>query len=192
MAALPKQGALAKGTSRYAAAPADIDLASVTNREDWTQLPVIRKVALIDLQTPEGPFGGLNATAVNGMARLFMSPGPIAESQGRRDDFSRFAWSLFAAGFRAGDVVESCFSYHLTPASMMFDSAAQALGCAVFPEGISQTEQQVAATVHFKPVGDGGTPDFLQIILEKGDELDADLSSVEKTLVGGGALLPSL
>jgi phenylacetate-CoA ligase len=148
----------------------------VTNREDLAQLPVIRKVALIDLQTPEAPFGGLNATAVNGMTRLFMSPGPIAESQGRWNDFSRFAWPLFAAGFRAGVVVYNCFSYHLTPASMMFDSAAQALGCAVFPEGIGQTEQQVAAMVHFKPVGYAGTPDFLKVILEKGDELGADLS----------------
>ena len=54
-------------------------------------------------------FGGLNATAVGDMARLFLSPGPIAEPQGRRDDFWRVARALFAAGFRAGDRVHNCF-----------------------------------------------------------------------------------
>ena len=75
---------------------------------------------------------------------------------------------------------------------MMFDSGAHALGCAVFPGGIGQTEQQVAAMVHFQPSAYAGTPDFLKIILEKGDELSADLSSIKKALVGGGALLPPL
>jgi phenylacetate-CoA ligase len=99
---------------------------------------------------------------------------------------------LFAAGFRAGDRVHNCFSYHFTPAGMMFDSGAHALGCAVFLGGIGQTEQQVAAMIHFQPSAYVGTPDFLKIILEKGDELSADLSSIKKALVGGGALLPLL
>ena len=151
-----------------------------------------RKAELMDLQTPDAPFGGLNATPVGEMARLFMSPGPIAEPQGRGADFWRVARALYAVGFRAGDRVHNCFSYHFTPAGMMFDAGAQALGCAVFPGGIGQTEQQVAAMAHFRPVGYAGTPDFLKIILEKGDELGADLSSVTKALVGGGALLPPL
>ena len=192
MAALPKQVALAKGTSGYSEALAAVDPASVTSREALAQLPVTRKGELIERQTPDAPFGGLNATAVGDMARLFLSPGPIAEPQGRRDDFWRVARALFAAGFRAGDRVHNCFSYHFTPAGMMFDSGAHALGCAVFPGGIGQTEQQVAAMVHFQPSAYAGTPDFLKIILEKGDELSADLSSIKKALVGGGALLPPL
>lgn len=192
MAALPRQVELAKSTSGYAGILADIDPAAVTSRAALAALPVTRKGELIDRQTPDVPFGGLNATPVGEMARLFLSPGPIAEPQGRRDDFWRLARALFAAGFRAGDRVHNCFSYHFTPAGMMFDSAAQALGCAVFPGGIGQTEQQVAAMAHFRPNGYAGTPDFLKIILEKGDELGADLSSVKKALVGGGALLPPL
>jgi phenylacetate-CoA ligase len=44
---------------------------------------------------------------------------------------------------------------------------------------------------HFKPFGYAGTPNFPKIILEKGAEFGADLSSVKKVLVGGGApLLP--
>ena len=78
------------------------------------------------------------------------------------------------------------------PAGIIFDSGAHALGCAVFPGGIGQTEQQVAAMVHFRPTAYAGTPDFLKTILDKGDELSADLSSIKKALVGGGALLPPL
>lgn len=192
MAALPKQVALAKATPGQADALADIDPASVTNREALAALPVLRKGELIDRQTPDAPFGGLNATPVGDLARLFISPGPIAEPQGRGADFWRVARALYAAGFRAGDRVHNCFSYHFTPAGMMFDSGAQAIGCAVFPGGIGQTELQVAAMQHFQPSGYAGTPDFLKIILEKGDELGADLSSVKKALVGGGALLPPL
>lgn len=192
MAALPKQVALAKSAPGNAEALADVDPATVTSRAALAALPVTRKGELIERQNPTAPFGDLNATPVGELARLFLSPGPIAEPQGRRDDFWRVARALFAAGFRAGDRVHNCFSYHFTPAGMMFDSGAQALGCAVFPGGIGQTELQVAAMVHFQPSAYAGTPDFLKIILEKGDELGADLSSVNKALVGGGALLPPL
>jgi len=192
LAALPKQVALAKSAPGNADALADIDPASITSREALATLPVTRKGALIERQTPDAPFGGLNATPVEGMERLFLSPGPIAEPQGRRPDFWRIARALFAAGFRAGDRVHNCFSYHFTPAGMMFDSGAAAIGCPVFPGGIGQTEQQVAAMVHFQPAAYAGTPDFLKIILEKADELGADLTCIKKALVGGGALLPPL
>ena len=192
MAALPKQVALARSAPGNADALAEVDPATVTSREALAALPVTRKGELIERQNPAAPFGDLNATPVGELARLFLSPGPIAEPQGRRGDFWRVARALFAAGFRAGDRVHNCFSYHFTPAGMMFDSGAQALGCAVFPGGIGQTELQVAAMVHFQPSAYAGTPDFLKIILEKGDELGADLSSVKKALVGGGALLPPL
>ena len=192
MAALPTQVALAKATAGYAEVLADIDPADVTSRNALATLPVTRKAELIERQTPDAPLGGLNATPIEGLARFFISPGPIAEPQGCGGDFWRIARALFAAGFRKGDRVHNCFSYHFTPAGMMFDSGASELGCVVFPGGIGQTEQQVAAMAHFRPSAYAGTPDFLKIILEKGDELGADLSSVKKALVGGGALLPPL
>ena len=192
MAALPQQVASAKATSGYAEALAGVDPAAVTSREALAALPVTRKGELIERQTPDAPLGGLNATPIEGLARFFISPGPIAEPQGRGGDFWRVARALFAAGFRKGDRVHNCFSYHFTPAGMMFDSGASELGCVVFPGGIGQTEQQVAAMAHFRPSAYAGTPDFLKIILEKGDELGTDLSSVKKALVGGGALLPPL
>lgn len=192
MAALPKQVALAKSTPGYAGLLADIDPAAITGRTALAALPVTRKSELIALQAKNPPFGGLNATPVGQMARLFLSPGPIAEPEGQGADFWRMGRALYAAGFRAGDIIQNCFSYHMTPAGFLFDAAARAVGCAVIPAGIGQTEQQCHMIAHFRPGGYAGTPDFLKIILAKADELGTDASSIGKALVGGGALLPPL
>ena len=192
MAALPKQIALAKSTDGYSKLLGDVDPAQVTSREALAQLPVTRKSELIDLQASDPPFGGLNATAVGQMARLFLSPGPIAEPEGKKADFWRMGRALYASGFRAGDIIQNCFSYHMTPAGFLFDAAARAVGCAVIPAGIGQTDQQCHMIAHFRPVGYAGTPDFLKIILAKAEALGTDASSIKKALVGGGALLPPL
>ncbi|HYC14777.1 MAG TPA: AMP-binding protein, partial [Stellaceae bacterium] len=126
------------------------------------------------------------------LARLFMSPGPIFEPEGKRPDYWRLARSLFAAGFRAGDVVHNCFSYHLTPAGSMLEAGALALGCAVIPGGTGQTESQVHAIERLRPQGYVGTPSFLRIILEKGREMGADLGSLRRALVGAEAFPPPL
>ena len=99
---------------------------------------------------------------------------------------------LYAAGFRAGDVVQNCFSYHFTPAASMMEGGALALGCAVIPAGIGQTEMQVQAMAELRPAGYVGTPSFLKIILEKAAELGSDISSVNKAVVGAEALPASL
>jgi phenylacetate-CoA ligase len=70
------------------------------------------------------------------------------------------------------------------------DLGAQAIGCAVFPAGTGQTELQVAAIADLKPNAYAGTPSFLKILLEKADELKADVSSLRKAMVSGEALLP--
>ncbi|NKB60388.1 MAG: AMP-binding protein [Alphaproteobacteria bacterium] len=192
MAALPKQIALAKSTEGYAKTLAEIDPESITSRDALASLPVTRKSDLIDLQAKSPPFGGLNATPVGQMARLFLSPGPIAEPEGQKADFWRMARALYAAGFRAGDIIHNCFSYHLTPAGFLFDGAARTVGCAVVPGGVGQTDLQVQTIAHFRPDGYAGTPDFLKLLLAKADELGTDISSIKKALVGGGALLPPL
>lgn len=192
MRALPKQIALAKSTDGYATALAGVDPTKIDNRKALAGLPVTRKSELIELQAKSPPFGGLNATPVGQMARLFMSPGPIAEPEGKRADFWRMGRAIFAAGFRAGDIIHNCFSYHLTPAGFLFDAAARAVGCAVIPGGVGQTDLQVQAIAHFRPDGYAGTPDFLKLLLAKADELGTDISSIKKASVGGGALLPPL
>ena len=40
-----------------------------------------------------------------------------------------------AAKFDKGDIIQNCFSYHFTPAGLMFDEAARILKCTIFPAG---------------------------------------------------------
>jgi phenylacetate-CoA ligase len=193
MAALPDAIANAKSNAPgFATILADVEPGAVTSREALAKLPVTRKSDLIEMQEAEPPFGGLTTKPAREMARLFMSPGPIADPEGHGADWWRFARALFAAGFRKGDIVHNCFSYHFTPAGAMFESAANALGCAVCAGGVGQTEMQVQAIAHFGAVGYAGTPDFLKIILDKAREMDTPIPTLKKALVSGGALLPPL
>ena len=91
------------------------------------------QVDLPALQKETPPFGGFNVTPPGKAKRLFMSPGPIFEPEGHGEDFGGAARALFAAGFRAGDIVHNCFSYHLTPGAFILEAGAHALGCAVDP-----------------------------------------------------------
>lgn len=193
MAALPEAIANAKSNAPgFARILADIAPGDITSREALATLPVTRKSDLIEMQETQPPFGGLTTKPAREMARLFMSPGPIADPEGHGADWWRFARALFAAGFRKGDIVQNCFAYHFTPAGAMFESAAQALGCAVCAGGVGQTEMQVQAIAHFGANGYAGTPDFLKIILDKARELGTPLPTLKKALVSGGALLPPL
>ena len=170
----------------------DIDPDAVHSRKTLAQLPVTRKSALIDLQKAKPPFGGLAAHGSGKLSRVFSSPGPIFESQTRRDDYWRFARALFAAGFRSGDLIHNTFAYHFTPAGFMVDSGAHALGCAVFPAGVGQTDLQIETMTILRPQGYTGTPSFLKVLLERAKEAATDVSSLTKALVSGEALPPSL
>ena len=192
-AALPSQIAHAKAASQaFGASLADIDPTTISSREALAALPVIRKSDLVALQAGTPPLGGLGAVAPGNLAHIYMSPGPIFEGEGGEGDPWRFARSAYAAGFRAGDIVHNTFSYHLTPAGMFVDTGCRALGCAVFPGGVGNTEIQVQAIGHLRPNRYAGTPSFLKILLEKAAEMGVDTSSLTTGLVGGEALPPSL
>jgi phenylacetate-CoA ligase len=169
----------------------DVDAPSVTSRAALAKLPVTRKSDLIELQKASRPFGGLNATPAGKLARLFVSPGPIYDPEGRGVDWWRTARSFFAAGFREGDIVHNTFSYHLTPAGSMFESGLHALGCAVIPAGVGQTEMQLSTIAALMPNGYVGTPSFLKLLIEKSEESKTDVSSIRKALVSGEAFLPA-
>ena len=171
---------------------AGIEAGDIDSRAALASLPVTRKSDLMAVQAAEPPFGGMTIVPVGEFRRVFRSPGPICEPMGTGPDWFRGARSLYAAGFRKGDVVHNTFSYHFTPGAFMMESAAEALGCTVFPGGVGQTEQQVEAIRHFGAVGFMGTPDFLKIVLDKAAEMDTALPSLTRALVGGGALFPSL
>ncbi len=211
MAALPRQIAHAQKTAPACAdILAGVDPATVTSREALARLPVTRKHALHARQqaartansaagsagegtSPSDAFGGFAAIGFGAaMPRVFCSPGPIYEPEGKRPDYWRMARALYAAGFRAGDLAHNCFSYHFVPAGAMMESGAHALGCSVFAGGTGQTEQQVQAMAELRPAGYVGTPSFLKLILERAAELKQPLPSLTKALLSAEAYPPSL
>ncbi len=182
-----------------------LDLDGIRRRSDLERIPVVRKGELLQAQlaarqgrADQGAsvanriFGGFSTIGWGQALRVFASPGPIYEPESKRPDYWGFARSLHAAGFRSGELVYNCFSYHFTPAGSMMETAAHALGCTVFPGGVGQTEQQVQAIADLAPAGYTGTPSFLKIILEKADEMGVALPSLTRALFSGEAFPPSL
>ncbi|HEY5633428.1 MAG TPA: AMP-binding protein [Burkholderiaceae bacterium] len=171
---------------------AGVDPQAISSRKALAQLPVLRKDRLKELQHARPPFGGLATLEPGRMGRLFMSPGPILEPEPVRENSWRAARAMWAAGVRPGQIVQNCFGYHLTPGAWMVDSAARAIGCAVIPAGIGQTEQQIELIRMYGPDAFVGTPSFLRIIVEKAKETGADISRLKRALLGAEALPPSL
>lgn len=200
---LPAQIANAKA---HAAAMAerlrDVDPAFITSRAALARLPVLRKAELLDRQkkaTSRDPFGGFSAIGWGASRpsgrralRVFESPGPIHEPESARPDYWRMARALHAAGFRAGDLVHNCFSYHFTPAGAMMDGSAHALGCTVFPAGTGQTDLQLQAMQALAPDAYAGTPSFLRVLLEKADAEGIALPSLTKAALSGEAVPAAL
>jgi phenylacetate-CoA ligase len=176
----------------YAAHLKGIDPAAITSRAALAHLPLLRKANLPALHKAAPPFGGFVAGPAGSFGRLFTSPGPIFEAEAPSNDPWRGARALFAAGFRAGDVVLNTFSYHLTPGGFIFDSSARALGCAVIPAGPGNTEVQFELIEAYRPAAYSGTPDFLKILLDTAASAGRDISSVKRALVSGAAFPKSL
>ncbi|MES2943998.1 MAG: AMP-binding protein [Pseudomonadota bacterium] len=200
LAALPQQIANAQTrTPAFAAILDGVDAEAVGSRAALAQLPVTRKHELLERQQAArlnaggDPFGGFSALGYGAlMPHVFASPGTIYEPAGSRPDYWRMARAMYAAGFRAGQLIHNCFSYHFVPAGSMMETGARALGCTVFPGGTGQTEQQVQAMSELRPAGYIGTPSFLKIIVEKAAEMNIALPTVTRALVSGEAFPPSL
>ena len=163
-------------------------MAPVASLADLARLPVLRKADLSARQKASPPFGGL---PVANLAHVFQSPGPIYEPGGVTDDWWRMGRFLHACGIGKDDIVQNCFGYHLTPAGMIFESGARAVGAVVLPAGTGQTDLQVRAAVDIGTTAYAGTPDYLKIILDRAEEMGERLK-ITRAAVGGGALFPSL
>lgn len=192
MAQLPKLIAQARRAPGWARILGGVNANDVTSRAALAQLPVTRKSDLKDLQKNNFPFGDLTTTPVRNLGRLFMSPGPIFDPEGRGTDWWRYARPFNALGLRGGHIIQNCFSYHFTPAAFMVEGGASRIGCAIIPAGSGQSEMQVQAMAALKPDAYAGTPSFLKIIIEKAQEMGSDISSVQRASVGAEALPPSL
>jgi len=188
--ALPEQIARAKALPGHATRLADVNPAGVVDARALAALPVLRKSELGSAQAADGPLGGF-AGPVSGFAHIFQSPGPIYEPGGVSHDWWRMGRFLHAAGIGSGDIVQNCFGYHLTPAGMIFESGARAVGATVLPAGTGQTELQARAAHDIGVTAYAGTPDYLKVILDKADQMGLSLT-ITKAAVGGGALFPSL
>jgi phenylacetate-CoA ligase len=199
LAALPAHIAHAQtNTSAFAQILQGVQAGSITSRAALAKLPVTRKSELhqrqkIAREAGHDVFGGFSSLlrGHKGMGRVFSSPGPIYEPEGKAADYWRMGRAIFAAGMRAGDLVHNAFSYHMTPGAFLMESGAHAVGCTVFPAGTGQTEQQLQAIAELKPNGYSGTPSFLKILVEKAQEAQQKLS-ITKGLVSGEAFPPSL
>jgi phenylacetate-CoA ligase len=200
MAALPAQVAHARSSSvAFASILSGVDASCINSRSALAALPVTRKHGLLELQMASrstaggNVFGGFSTVGYGAaMPRIFSSPGPIYEPEGSGRDYWRMARAIFAAGFRPGELIHNCFSYHFVPAGSMMETGAHALGCTVFAGGTGQTEQQVQAMRELLPAGYIGTPSFLKIILDKAADMGVALPSVKKAMFGGEAYPPSL
>jgi phenylacetate-CoA ligase len=192
LARLPGVIAAAIRAPAYAERLAGIDPAAITSREALAKLPILRKSDLPALHKASPPFGGFVSENLSSFGRLFTSPGPIFEPEGKGPDPWGAARAFHAMGFREGDVVLNTFSYHLVPGGFIMDSGARALGCVVIPAGPGQTEQQLEVIAAFSPVGYCGTPDFLKILLDAAEKAGRPDSSIRKALVSGAAFPKTL
>lgn len=188
---LPAQIAHAQSLTGYSDGLKQVDAASVETIADLAKLPVLRKSEIGQAQAASAPLGGFAGKPTSEFAHIFQSPGPIYEPGGVENDWWRMGRFLAACGIGRGDIVQNCFGYHLTPAGMIFESGARAVGATVLPAGTGQTELQARAAHDIGTTAYAGTPDYLKVILDKADQMGLPLK-ITKAAVGGGALFPSL
>ena len=189
--ALPRLIARAKTASGIAPLLKNVVPSAISSVADLAHLPVIRKSELVAAQADNAPFGGFTTIGAHEFDHIHQSPGPIYEPGKISNDWWRIGRFLHACGIGKGDIIQNCFGYHLTPAGMIFESGARAVGAAVLPAGTGQTELQVRAAHDVGSTAYAGTPDYLKLILGKAETMGLKLN-FSRAAVGGGALFPSL
>jgi phenylacetate-CoA ligase len=168
---------------------------AVKSNDAFARLPVLKKNRMPEFHQNDPPFGGFLAVPLEKLKRVYVSPGPIYDPEGRKEDYWGLRKCLFNAGFRPGDLVMNTFSYHLTPAGIFLDEACNGIGCATVPTGVGNTEIQVKTMAGLKINGYIGIPSFLLSLIKKMEELGYDTArdlAMEIALVAGEILSPSL
>ncbi|WMS44368.1 AMP-binding protein [Acuticoccus sp. MNP-M23] len=192
MRALPQLLATARAKApRWRAHLAEVDPASVTDRQALAALPVIRKADLMAAQAEAPPFGGFLIVPEGRLTRIFLSPGPVLVPQGPELDPWRAGRALFAAGFRKGERVANTFGYHVTPGAFILESGLKALECPVFAAGPGSPDDMLHTLARVGATAYCGVPDYLNILLERAEAAGLALG-FNKALVSGAALPPAL
>lgn len=143
---------------------------AVKSIRDLEKLPITRKTDLIEKQKQNPPYGGFLAVSPEEVERVFISPGPIYEPI-QHSGIKWFAKSFWAAGFRKGDVAVNTFTYHLSPAGVLFHEALKDCGATVVVTGTGNTDIQVQAMRDLKVTGFVGTPSFLMTVIKRAEEM---------------------
>jgi phenylacetate-CoA ligase len=157
-------------TARAMMEQAGVQPADVRVMKDLQRLPIVRKTDLIEWQKRNPPYGGFLAIPPGGVERVFISPGPIYEPV-QHSGIQWFAKSFWAAGFRKGDVVVNTFTYHLSPAGILFHEALKDCGATVVVTGTGNTDIQIQTMRDLKVTGFVGTPSFLMSLIKRAEEM---------------------
>ncbi len=161
--------------------------------KDLEKLPVTRKTDLVEMQKENPPYGGVTAIPSEDVERVFISPGPIYEIQ--PSSIQWFAKSFWAAGFRKGDVAINTFTYHMSPAGILFHEAIRDCGATVVVAGTGNTDLQIQIMKDLKVTGFVGTPSFLMTVINRAEEMGFNLKkdlSLKRAWFTGEMLAPSL
>jgi phenylacetate-CoA ligase len=172
---------------------AGVKPSQITSVEDLEKLPVTRKTDLLEMQRSAPPYGGVIAKPIADIERVFVSPGPIYEIQPSTCRW--FAKSFWAAGFRKGNVVINTFTYHMSPAGVLFHEGIRDCGATVVVAGTGNTDLQIQIMKDLKVTGFVGTPSFLHTIIRRIEETGKDFKqdfSVKRAWFTGEMLPPSL
>jgi phenylacetate-CoA ligase len=138
--------------------------------KDLEKLPITRKAELIERQKLNPPYGGFLTIPAKEVDRIFISPGPIYEPL-HAENIKWFAKSHYAAGFRKGDIVINSFTYHMSPAGILFQEALRDCGAIPIPMGVGNTEIQIQTMRDLQVTGFVGTPSFLMTLIKRAEAM---------------------
>ncbi|MBE1424120.1 phenylacetate-CoA ligase [Desulfomicrobium macestii] len=171
--AMVKKALSFDGEFRERLASAGVVADEIRSLDDFTSIPVLRKKDLSRLQREKGLTWFLPG-APGTLARIYQSPGPIYDPEGRGPDYWGWTEAFHAAGFRSGDLAQMTFSYHLTPAGLMLEEPLRALGCAVIPAGPGNSSVQLQLMQELPVTAFVGMTSFLKTLGEKARDKGLD------------------
>jgi len=154
-------------------ARAGVKPSSIKQVKDLEQLPITRKGDLIELQRSKPPYGGFLAVPLAEVERVFITPGPLYGPH-QTEGISWFGKTIYAAGFRKGDIVINTPTYHMSPAGMLFHEGVRVCGATVVPTGVGNTDAQIKTMLDLKVTGYTGMPSFLMTIIKRAEEMGHD------------------